>query len=73
MNVDVADGLVHGACGKIVHIVCNRSTNEVVSILVCFGDPAVGVNAIQHSIHRNVYETAVPVQRHKVTFYTKGK
>ena len=73
VNVDVADGLVNGARGKIVHLVFNGRANELVSVLVSFDDPAVGLNAIQHSTYRNGYPTAVPIQRHKVTFYSKGK
>lgn len=47
--VDVANGLVNGACGKIEHIICNSTTNEVITILVCFDNHSVGINAIQHS------------------------
>ena len=74
VNVDVTDGLVNGAQahGKIVHIVYN-TTNEVVTIFICFNDPVVGVNAIHRSIYRHVYATAVSIQRHKVTFFMNGK
>ena len=44
-NVDVSDGLVKGARGKVVHIVTSTNT-EVASILVKFENSRVGLTAI---------------------------
>ena len=44
-NVDVSDGLVNGARGEVVHIVIN-SDHRVISVLVKFDNPQVGLKVI---------------------------
>ena len=49
-NVDVSDGLVNGARGKVVHVVTNNN-NEITSVLVRFENNRVGLKSIQTSLH----------------------
>ena len=71
-NVDVSDGLVNGARGEVVHIVTNNSS-EVTSILVKFDNSRVGLKAIQTSPYRARFANAVPLSKHEVVFFAKGK
>ena len=43
-NVDVADGLVNGARGEVVHVVVNDG--KVTKVLVKFDHPDVGLNPL---------------------------
>ena len=47
-NVDVADGLVNGARGKVVHVITNND-NKVTIVLVEFDNDHVGLKAIHSS------------------------
>ena len=67
-NVDVADGLVNGARGEVVHVV----TNNVTSVLVKF-DNRVGLKSIQTSPQRARFPNAVHLNKYKVVFFAKGK
>ena len=71
-NVDVSDGLVNGARGKVVHIVTNNN-NEVTSILVKFDNSRVGLKAIQTGPYRARFADAVPLSKYEVVFFAKGK
>ena len=71
-NVDVSDGLVNGARGEVVHIVTNNSS-EVTSILVKFDNNRVGLKSIQTSPHRARFANGVPLSKHEVVFFAKGK
>ena len=71
-NVDVSDGLVNGARGEVVHIITNNSS-EVTSILVKFDNGRVGLKAIQTSPYRARFANAVPLSKHEVVFFAKGK
>ena len=71
-NVDVSDGLVNGARGKVVHVVTNNS-NEVTSVLVRFGNSRVGAKSIQTSLHRSTFPNAVPLIKYEVVFFCEGK
>ena len=71
-NVDVSDGLVNGARGEVVHIVIN-SDHRVISVLVKFDNPQVGLKVIQSSPYRTQFPNAVPLTKYEVTFFAKGK
>ena len=70
-NVDVSDGLVNGARGEVVHIVC-APDNKVLKILVQFYNPDVGAKAIQSSQYRTEFPNAVPLIKHEATCKGKG-
>ena len=71
-NIDVSDGLVNGARGKVVHIVTNTN-NDVTSVLVKFDNDRVGQKSIQTSPHRARFANAVPLSKYEVVFFAKGK
>ena len=71
-NVDVSDGLVNGARGEVVHIVTNNNS-EVTSVLVKFDNNGVGLKSIQTSPHRSRFPHAVPLTKHEVVCFAKGK
>ena len=70
-NVDVADGLVNGARGEVVHVV--MSDGKVTHILVKFDHPDVGAKARQASQFLLRFPTAVPLVKHEAIFRAKGK
>ena len=51
-NVDVADGLVNGARGEVVHVV--TTNNQIISVLVVFDNHQVGLKAIHSSPYSSV-------------------
>ena len=71
-NVDVADGLVNGARGEVVHVVTNNN-NNVTSVLVKFDNNRVGLKSIQTSPQRARFPNAVPLNKYEVVFFAKGK
>lgn len=71
-NIDVSDGLVNGARGEDVHIVCNGQ-HVVTSASVKFDNPNVGLKALQSSPYRSMFSSAIPLGRHEVAFLAKGK
>ena len=71
-NVDVADGLVNGARGQVVHVVTNNN-NAVTSVLVKFDNNRVGLKSIQTSPQRARFPNAVPLNKYEVVFFAKGK
>ena len=71
-NVDVSDGLVNGARGEVVHVVTNND-GEVTHVLVKFDNSTVGRKSIQSSSYRSEYPHAVPIAKHEVVFFAKGK
>ena len=71
-NVEVSDGLVNGARGRVVHIVTNGN-NDVTTVLVKFDCEKVGQTAHQASRFRTMYPNAVPVNRVEVSFLAGGK
>ena len=68
VNVDVADGLVNGARGEVVHIVTDN--NEVSTMLVKFD---IGIATIHTSLHRNSFPNAVPIHKHEVVFFANKR
>ena len=72
VNVDVSDGLVNGAWGKVIHVVTSDERN-VVKILVKFDNQTVGLKAIQSSPFRTAYPNAVPLIKHEATFLLRGR
>ena len=70
-NVDVADGLVNGARGEVVHVVTNN--NNVTSVLVKFDNNRVGLKSIQTSPQRAIFPNAVPLNKYEVVFFARGK
>ena len=56
-NIDVSDGLVNGATGKVLHIVL--LANSVTTILVEFDNQEIGRRAKQESHFKQDYPTAV--------------
>ena len=60
-NIDVSDGLVNGATGKVLHIVL--LANSVTTILVEFDNQEIGRRAKQESHFKQEYPTAVPISR----------
>ena len=66
-NVDVSDGLVNGARGKVVHVIV--SNNQVTIVLVKFDNHTVGVKSIQSSQYRSRFPCAVPLN--EVVFFAK--
>ena len=60
-NIDVSDGLVNGATGKVLHIVL--LANSVTTILVEFDSQDIGRKAKQESHFKQDYPTAVPISR----------
>ena len=60
-NIDVSDGLVNGATGKVLHIVL--LANSVTTILVEFDNQDIGRKAKQESHFKQDYPTAVPISR----------
>ena len=60
-NIDVSDGLVNGATGKVLHIVF--LANSVTTILVEFDNQEIGRRAKQESHFKQDYPTAVPISR----------
>ena len=70
-NVDVADGLVNGARGEVVHVVC--VDGKVVKVLVKFDHPDVGLKAAQSSPYRSTFRRAVPISKHEVKFPAQGR
>ena len=71
-NVDVSDGLVNGGRGEMVHVVTN-SNCEVTGILVKFDNNKVSLKAIKTSQFRAIFPHGVPLSKHKVVFFAKGK
>ena len=71
-NVDVSDGLVNGARGEVIHVVTNNN-NDVIIVLVKFDNSRVGLKSIQTSPHRTRFPHAVPLTKHEVLFFAKGK
>ena len=69
-NVDVADGLVNGARGEVVHVVSNDV--KVVKVLVKFDHPDVGLKAVQSSPYRSTFPYAVPIGKYEVKFFAQG-
>ena len=69
-NVDVSDGLVNGARGKVIHIATNN--NKATHILVKFDNPEVGAKA-KHANHYRNYLDTVPLTRCETVFLAKGK
>ena len=70
-NVDVADGLVNGARGEVVHVVSNDV--KVVKVLVKFDHPDVGLKAVQSSPYRSTFPYAVPIGKYEVKFFAQGR
>ena len=70
-NVDVADGLVNGARGEVVHVVC--LDGKVVKVLVKFDHPDVGLKAAQSSPYRSTFQCAVPISKLEVKFPAQGR
>ena len=70
-NVDVSDGLVNGARGEVVHIVC--TDGKVTKILVKFDHPEVGLKAIQSSPHRSMFPQAVPIGKYEAILFAQGR
>ena len=70
-NVDVADGLVNGARGEVVHVVVNDG--KVTKVLVQFDHPDVGLKAIQSSAYHSAFPQAVPIVKHEVKFPAHGR
>ena len=60
-NIDVSDGLVNGATGKVLHIVL--LANSVTKVLVEFDNQEIGRRAKQESHFKQDYPTAVPISR----------
>lgn len=71
-NVNVSDGLVNGARGVVVDIVCNAN-DKVTNILVVFDNSNVGVDAIHSSPFRSSFPRAVPLNKCEVQFPAMGK
>ena len=71
-NVDVSDGLVNGARGEVVHVITNNS-NDITSVLVKFDNNQVGLKSIQTSPHRARFPNTIPLNKHEVVFFAKGK
>ncbi|XP_066268348.1 uncharacterized protein [Branchiostoma lanceolatum] len=72
VNIDVADGLVNGACGTVVDIMTNQGQPH--AILVEFDSDRVGKKALASSQYKRTHPRAVPIYRHEVTFpVTKGR
>ena len=71
-NADVADGLVNGARGKVVHV-ATSGDQVVTSVLVMFDNHHVGLKAIQSSPYRSRFPSAVPLAKHEVMFLAGGK
>ena len=71
-NVDVSDGLVNGASGKVVNVVINNN-NNVISVLVKFDNSRVGLKSIQTSSHRARFPHAVPLTKHEVVFLPRER
>ena len=65
-NIDVCDGLSNGATGTVSHIVV--LADRVITILVEFDNPKVGVKAKRLSHYRENHPNAVPVNRHEIAF-----
>ena len=65
-NIDVSDGLSNGATGTVSHIILLGNT--VITILVEFDDPKVGIKARRLSQYRNDHPNSVPITRHEATF-----
>ena len=65
-NIDVSDGLSNGATRTVSHIVVLADT--VITILVAFDNPKVGVKAKRLSHYRENHPNAVPVNRHEIAF-----
>ena len=72
MLTAVSDGLVNGARGEVVLVVTNNN-KEVTSILTKFDNNRVGVKSVQTSPHRTRFPHAVPLTKHEVVFFAKGK
>ncbi len=70
-NVDVADGLVNGARGEVVHAV--MADGKIKHILVKFDHPNVGAKARQASPYFQTFPAAVPFVKHEAMFRAKGK
>ena len=65
-NMDVSDGLVNGATGRVVHICLVE--NSVNAILVNFDNKTVGKKAMQGSQYKQNYPNAVPISRIEARF-----
>ena len=65
-NIDVNDGLSNGVTGTVSHIVV--LADKVVTVLVEFDNPKVGIKAKRLSHYRDNHPNAVPVTRHEIGF-----
>ena len=66
VNIDVSDGLVNGARGRVEAII--KTGNQVSLVLVSFHHQRVGVKAISRSHYRTQHPRAVPISRHEAVF-----
>ena len=73
-NIDVTDGLVNGAQGKVVCL--TRSQNDVTVVLIHFNEPHVGAKTRAKSRHvteMRKYPFATPIERTEISFTVNKK
>ncbi|XP_078621306.1 uncharacterized protein LOC144887780 [Branchiostoma floridae x Branchiostoma japonicum] len=71
VNIDVSDGLVNGALGKVVGI--DNTQNDVHTVLVTFDSDRVGRQAMADSQYKDSYPGAVPIKRQTLPILTGSK
>ena len=67
-NIDVNDGLTHGAMGTVTNVVIDQKTGKTDVILVAFDSKHVGQETRYTSVYNSINQNAVPIRQTQATF-----
>ena len=71
VNIDISDGLVNGATGKVEKII--TIGDNIQCILVKFDHSRVGKKALKNSHWLDIHPNAIPIYKHESRFSLKTK
>ena len=72
-NIDVSDGLTNGAMGTVSHVVQDKFSQKIKTILVIFDNETIGEDAKMKSLYRSSHYSSVPIQETQATFSISGR